>query len=132
MTDRLRSLRRIEAVQIQMVRRAEGRLAAAERACRDNEADKARLRDYVAGEGALGVPLARAALASLQSVDRRLAAAERERMAQRAALDLLRRRERVVATMADAAALAARRAAEDRDLAATMEAWLAGQGASLP
>ncbi len=132
MDGRLKSLRRIDAVQAQMVRLAEWRLAAAEHACRETAGDQARLREYVAGDGALGMPLARAALKSITLLDRRLARAEQERVSQKTALDQLRRRERTVATMADAAAAVARKASEDRDLATTMEAWLAAKGASLP
>ena len=125
MADRLKSLRRIEAVQQDMIRLAEWRLAAAETACRAFAADAARLRDYVSGEGSLGVTLGRSALKSLDVLDRRLAVAEQERVAQRAKLDALRRRDHVLGAVKRRAAAAARREDEARDLAMIMEAWLA-------
>ena len=132
MADRLKSLRRIEAVQAQMVRLAEWRLAAAERSCREAADDQARLRDYIAADDPHGLPLARAALQSIKDVDRKLASADRERTVQKTALDHLRRRERVASAMAEAAAAVARREGEDRDLTVTIEAWLAAQSTSLP
>jgi hypothetical protein len=132
MADRLASLRRIEAVQKQMVRLSDWRLALAQQACRDLEADRERLRGYIVGEGALGVPLAKAALNSLDTIEKRRAAAIAKRDAEIGRRDALRLRETVVARMTEEAALDARRAEEDRDLKTTMEAWLVARDASLP
>ena len=131
MASRLKSLERIQAVQTQMVRLTEWRLAAAEHACRDLVGDQTRLREYVsgaglAGESTLGAPLAKAALKSIHAVDRKLAQAERDREAAQRKLGTLKRRERVVASMTEQAQATARRADEDRDLARTLDAWFAG------
>ena len=125
MADRLKALRRIEKVQGEMGKLAEWRIAGAERRIADLAADRARLVDYVTGVGALGVPLGKAALRSMLSVDRQAAEAERMRELERAKLDVLRRRDRAVATAAGAAEREARSAAEAKELAAVMEAWLA-------
>ena len=129
MADRLKSLRRIEAVQADMIRLAEWRLAAADKACRELAEQAARLRDYVAGGGSPGVMLSRAALKSLGDIDRRLATAEQDRVAQRTLLEALRRRDHALDAVVQRAATAARRDGEARDLAATMEAWLASKPA---
>ena len=118
-------LRRLEAVQGQMVRLGEARLDGATRTCAALAADAARLRDYVAGEEGLGTPLAKAAVRSALATERRRAAAERERDALAARLGELRRRGRVVERMASEASSEARRADEDRALREAMDAWLA-------
>ena len=132
----LAGLKRIEAVQAQMVRLGEARLAAATLAAQSLAADAARLRDYLSGDGAdgaasalpLGAPLVRAALKTSLAIERRLAAAEGEKQVQVRRLDELRRRAGVVERMATDAAVAARRVEEDRALAQAMEAWLARRG----
>ena len=125
MADRLKSLRRLEAVQTDMIKLVEWRLTTAETACRELSADAARLRDYVSGEGSLGVTMGRAALRSLGDLDRRLAAAEQDRLAHRAKLDALRRRDHALGSVVRRAAEVERRDSEARDLAVTLEAWLA-------
>ncbi len=132
MADRLRSLRRIAAVQRQMVRLSEWRLAAAERSCHDVAADQARLQGYVVKEGSLGVALAKSALRSLHRLDGKLVTAERARDTSRDALESSKRRETVVTDLTDRVSRATRRANEDRELATTIESWLAAKGTSLP
>lgn len=127
MANRLETLRRIQAVQARMARLSEWSVAAAERTCRDLEADQRRLRDYVVADGSPGVSLAKAALKSLHAVDHRLAEAERERDQRKARCDQLQRREHVVARMTKSAAEAARRHEEDRKLSFTIEAWFAAK-----
>ena len=127
MRDRLTALRRIEAVQAEMVKLAEWRLVEAERRLGALRADQERLRDYVGG-GALGAPLAQAALRSIQALDRRIAESERERAQETQKRDTLRRRDKALGAMVDGAARAARRQAEASELATTMDAWLARQG----
>ncbi len=123
--ERSEALKRLEAVQGQMVRRGEARLAGAARSCATLAADAARLRDYVAGEQGLGTPLAKAAVKSALAIERQRTLAERERDALALRLTELRRHERVVGRMAADADLEARRASEDRALAEAMDAWLA-------
>ena len=125
MADRLKSLQRIAKVQAEMVKLAEWRIAAAERQIEALAQDRARLVDYVSTTGALGVPMAKAALRSMTVVDRRRDEIERARSAEAERLDGLRRRDRAVAAHADLAAREARRAGERIELAAVMEAWLA-------
>ncbi len=134
---KLAGLKRIEAVQAQMVRLGEARLAAATREAETLAADAARLRDYLAGDGMdgaapaaipLGAPLVKAALKTSLAIERRLAAAEREKGEQAERLAELRRRAGVVERMAADATVAARRVDEDRALAQAMEAWLAREG----
>ncbi len=136
MTDRLKTLRRIEAVQGEMIKLTEWRLAAAERACRDIAADARRLRGFIGGHdeesidgdfdrGPLGSTLTRAAQKALGSLNQRLAAAEQDRAEQRAKLDTLRRRDHAVHAATRRAATSARRDEEARELAAVVEAWLA-------
>ncbi len=132
----LAGLRRIEAVQAQMVRLGEARLAAATLATQTLAADAARLRHYLSGDGAegaasalpLGAPFIKAALRTSLAIERRLAVAEGEKQAQLRRLEELRRRAGVVERMATEAAVAARRVVEDRALAQAMEAWLARRG----
>ena len=131
MANRLAALERIQAVQAQMVRLTEWKLAAADKACRHLKADQERLRDYVAGENALGVLLAKAALKSMDAVESKLVQAEQVRALETDRLGALKRRENVASSMRATAAVEARRSEEDRDLAQTMEAWLASRGASL-
>jgi predicted nucleic acid-binding Zn-ribbon protein len=131
MADRLKNLLRIAEVQKQMVRLSEWRLAAADRTCRDLAADQARLQGYVVEEGALGVSLAKSALRSLHRLDRRLGDAERRRDNSKAALDASKRREHAVNDMTESARRAAERAQEDRELALTLETWLAAKDTSL-
>lgn len=126
MAARLKSLRRIEAVQAEMTRLAEWRLAAAERACRAAAEDKARLDAFVGDEVAVGAPLARAALRTSKGIERRLASAEAERALERDRLDALRRRDGALEAAVSRAAVAARREAEARELGEVIEAWLAG------
>ena len=134
--EKLAGLRRIEAVQAQMVRLGEARLAAATLAAHSLAADATRLRDYLSGDGAdgaasalpLGAPLVRAALKTSLAIERRLVAAEGEKQAQVRRLEELRRRAGVVERMSADAAVAARRVEEDRALAQAMEAWLARRG----
>ncbi len=133
---RLAGLKRIETVQAQMVRLSEARLAAATLEARNLAADAARLRDYLAGDGQegvplvipLGAPLVKAALKTSLAIERRFAAAERDRLAQTERLRELRARARAVERMGAEAAAAARRVDEDRALAQAMEAWLAREG----
>jgi hypothetical protein len=132
MADRLKSLQRIGRVQKQLVRLCEWRLASADQKCREFAADQARLQGYVIEEGALGVPLAKAALRSLHALDRKLAAAERERDSNKLALDKAKRRDHAVSNLTDDVRKVARRTDEDRELAATMESWLAAHDTSLP
>lgn len=132
MSKRLKSLRRIETVQGRLVALADLQLAQAERRCRALAEDQARLRDFIGTTDALGAPLAKAAVRASLATERRLVAAEAQMSAARARGETARRRERTVATMAETEAQVARRAADDRDLAETLEAWLAREAASLP
>ena len=125
MADRLRSLQRIAKVQAEMVKLAEWRVAAAERRIAALAEDRARLVDYAASAGALGEPLAKAALRSMLTIDRRASEVRRGQAAEQERLETLRRRDHAVAEMNAAAATEARRAAEAADLADVMEAWFA-------
>ena len=138
MADRLKTLRRIEVVQGELIKLTEWRLTLADKACHDLAADGTRLRAFIGGPddgsndgnhdgAALGLKLARAAQKTLGVLDRSLAAAEKDRTAQRAKLDALRRRDHAVHAATRRAETAARRDEEARDLAATMEAWLAAK-----
>ena len=123
--DRAKSLQRIAKVQAEMVKLSEWRVAAADRQIADLAADRARLADYAASEGSLGEALAKMALRSITTIDRRDSEVRRGREIEKARLDMLRRRDHAVAAMADAAVKAARRADEAAELVLTMEAWLA-------
>ena len=125
MADRARALQRIAKVQAEMVKLAEWRVAAADQQIAALAADRARLVDYAASAGALGEPLAKAALRSMVTIDRRVSEVRLGQVAEQARLDVLRRRDHAVAAMAEAATAAARRAAEAAELVSTMEAWLA-------
>lgn len=125
--DRAKSLQRIAKVQAEMVKLCEWRVAAADRQIADLAADRARLADYAASEGSLGEALAKMALRSMTTIDRRDSEVRRRCEIEKARLDTLRRRDHAVAAMADAATTAARRAEDARELVLTMEAWLARQ-----
>ena len=111
-----------------MVKLAEWRLLDEDRQLGALAADRARLADYAAGAGGLGVPLARAALRSMVAIDRRTEEVARCRLAEQARLEDLRRRDHAVARIKDAAAEEAHRATEAADLTSVMEAWLARGG----
>lgn len=129
-SDRARSLARIAAVQAEMVKLAEWKLAAARRD-RDNlEEERRLLATFVGGEEALGAGLARAALRTARVIDVRLAQVSDAIAALESQLQSLRRRDKAVAGMAGDARQAARREDEAVALGQTMEAWLAR--ASLP
>lgn len=130
--DRDRTLRRIAAVQADMVKLAEWRLAAADGRCRELEADRLRLAAFVSGESALGQPLAKAALRTAGAIDAGLRRATAEAATLKRELDVLRRRDHAVSAMAQEAAAAARRRLEASELDRTVEAWLAAKGSSLP
>jgi hypothetical protein len=132
MADRLKSLRRIGAVQAQMVRLAEWRLIEAERSCRDLKDAKTNLQSYVIEEGSLGVALAKAALRSLQAVETRLRIAEDNRTQNRAVLEAVKRRGKALENLTEEVARRAERTREDQALAETIEVWLARKGDSLP
>jgi hypothetical protein len=132
MADRQKSLRRLVAVQGQMVRLNEWRLAQAEQSCRMIEESQTRLQTYVVEEGALGATLARAALRSLHGLDKLLAEAERQRAASQKALEGAKQRAKTAEKVSDRVGREARRSAEDRELARVVETWLAAKGTSLP
>ena len=125
--DRAKSLQRIAKVQAEMVKLAEWRVAAADRQIAALADDRARLADYAASAGALGEPLARAALRSMLTIDGRASEVRLGKAAEQARLDGLRRRDHAVAAMAEAAAADARRAREAAELVVATEAWLARQ-----
>jgi hypothetical protein len=128
-TERLASLRRIARVQAQMTRLCEWKLTRAEQTCRDLAEDKTRLQSYVVEQGSLGVPLAKAALRSLHALDTRLSEAQLVRDESRVGLDRSKRRQRTVAEIEGRVETVVRRADEDRDLATTLDAWLAARRA---
>ncbi len=129
-SDRARSLARIAAVQAEMVKLAEWKLAAARRD-RDALAEERRLlATFVGGEEVLGAGLARAALRTARVIDVRLVQVESGIAALEDQLDNLRRRDKAVTGVAGEARQAARREEEAVALGETMEAWLAR--ASLP
>lgn len=132
MTARAKTLQRLADVQKQMVRLSEWRVAGAERARRDLAEQSELLSRYVVEEGALGEPLARAALRSLHRLDGQLSCAERKRETDKAALVAAKRREHVVDALADTATKETRRASNRADLAQTIEAWLVACKTSLP
>ncbi len=127
MSERLKALRRVRAVQAQVKRMAEGRLAAAERreaALADAAAD---LGAFVA-EGCPAGDLAR--LAVLQT--RRLALQRRDAEAERAAraetVAEADRRHRLTERRIEELDADVRRAAERRDLQNLLDAFLARPG----
>ena len=128
MADRLKSLQRIAKVQAEMVKLAEWRIAAADRQIVALGEDRARLADYAAGAGGLGVPLAKAALRSMIAIDRLAEDLTSARQDESMRLQSLRRRDHAVTRIKDAALEQARRDGEAADLAIVMEAWLAGRG----
>ena len=106
MADRLKSLVRIAKVQAEMVKLAEWRLLDADRQLDALAADRARLAEYAAGAGGLGVPLAKAALRSMVAIDRRADEVARARVGEQARLQGLRRRDHAVVRIKDAAVAA--------------------------
>ena len=128
MADRLASLKRIARVQADMVKLAEWRVAAADRQIAALNDDRARLADYASSAGALGEPLARAALRSMVALDRRGAEVRRGQADEQGRLGTLRRRDRAVAAMTAAAATEARRVAAATELVSVIEAWLSRHG----
>lgn len=131
MSERLARLKRIAAVQKRMGELAELRVATAERECATLAADQLRLRDYILDQGPLHPTFAGAILRATHAVDKKLVDAGHLRDRQQADRDGLKRREHAVEALVDKTARAVARAREERDLAETMEAWLA-RGASLP
>lgn len=128
--DRAKSLARIVAVQSEMVKRAEWKLATARRQRASLDEERRLLAALVACEQPLGQGLARAALRTAAGLDVRVAVAVAEVDQLESELRSLKRRDKAVSRMAEEADMAARRADEAKSLNATMEAWLAR--ASLP
>lgn len=129
-SDRAKSLARIAAVQAELVKLAEWKLAAA---CRDRDAladERRLLASFVGGEEALGAGLATAALRTARVVEVRMAQVATEIAGLQSQLQSLRRRDKVVVDMAGEARRSAQREGEAVALSETMEAWLAR--ASLP
>ena len=129
-SDRARTLARIAAVQAEMVKLAEWKLAAARRDRDSLEEERRLLATFVGGEEALGAGLARAALRTARVIDIRIAQVDDAVAALESHLRSLRCRDKAVAGMAGEARQAARREDEAVALGETMEAWLAR--ASLP
>ena len=129
-SDRAGNLARIAAVQAEMVKLAEWKLAAARRDRDAIEEERRLLSTFVGGEEALGAGLARAALRTARVIEVRIAQVEDEVAALESQLRSLRCRDKAVAGMARDARQAARREDESVALGETMEAWLAR--ASLP
>ena len=129
-SDRARNLARIAAVQAEMVKLAEWKLAAARRDRDALEEERRLLATFVGGEEALGAGLARAALRTARVIEIRIAQVEDAVGSLESQLRSLRRRDKAVAGMAGEARQAARREDEAVALGQTMEAWLAR--ASLP
>ena len=129
-SDRARSLARIAAVQAEMVKLAEWKLAAARRDRDALEEERRLLATFVGGEEALGAGVARAALRTARGIEIRIAQVEDAVGSLESQLRSLRRRDKAVTGMAGEARQAARREDEAVALGQTMEAWLAR--ASLP
>ena len=129
-SDRARSLARIAAVQAEMVKLAEWKLAAARRDRDALEEERRLLATFVGGEEALGAGVARAALRTARVIEIRIAQVEDAVGSLESQLRSLRRRDKAVTGMAGEARQAARREDEAVALGQTMEAWLAR--ASLP
>lgn len=129
-SDRARNLARIAAVQAEMVKLAEWKLAAARRDRDALEEERRLLATFVGGEEALGAGLARAALRTARVIEIRIAQVENTVGSLESQLRSLKRRDKAVAGMAGEARQAARREDEAVALGQTMEAWLAR--ASLP
>ena len=129
-SDRARNLARIAAVQAEMVKLAEWKLAAARRDRDALEEERRLLATFVGGEEALGAGLARAALRTARVIEIRIAQVEDAVGSLESQLRSLRRRDKAVTGMAGEARQAARREDEAVALGQTMEAWLAR--ASLP
>lgn len=127
---RASGLARIAAVQAEMVKLAEWRLAAAQRRMEGLDQERRMLAALVACQEPLGEKLARAALRTAAGLDGRIAVASAEIDALGHELRALRCRDKVAAKLSDEARATARRVDEAAALGATMEAWLAR--ASLP
>ncbi len=129
-SNRAKSLARIAAVQAELVKLAEWKLAAASRDRDALEEERRLLAGFVGGEEALGAALAAAALRTARVVETRMAQVAREIAGLESQVQSLRRRDKVVADMAGGARRAAQREDEAVALTETMEAWLGR--ASLP
>ncbi len=132
MADRAKALGRVLAVQRQVVRLAEWRLAALQRQCAEIKDDQACLQAFVAGEEALTPLLSAAAFGRGQSLLQAAAERESQAQAQSVATDAARQRERLAEKLVEAVRAEARRAAEKRHLEEAVEAWARRGDASFP
>lgn len=130
-SDRARALKRIAAVQADMVKFADSKVARAQ-ATRSRVVEEiGHLSSFTSGEGALGPTLTRAVLRTAKSLESQRIAAERDVDAALAVLQAAKRREHAAKALCEDAGRAARREAEGKALSDTLEAWLAGRS-SLP
>lgn len=129
-SERAASLARIAAVQAEMVKLAEWKLAAARRTHDGLLEERRLLATFVGGEEALGAGLARSALRTARTTAGKIAQVEGEVAVLESQLRDLKCRDKAVAGLAGKAREAARREGEAVALAATMDAWLARAGAS--
>ena len=131
MRDRLKALKRVLAVQKQMVELAEWRLAASQRQHAELKADQVRLHEFVSGES-LGPLLSAAAFKRGRSLQDAVARADVVLATRTQHGDAMRRRESLAEKLVDKAVAEADQAAEKRNLQETIEAWSWGKDASFP
>ena len=132
MRDRVKSLKRVLAVQRQVVRIAEWRLGTLKQQCVELKADQVRLHEFVSGGERLSPQLSAAAFKTGQSLIGAILKREGEASRQSVHTDAMRRREKLAEQLVDKVVAVADQAAEKRALEETIEASAWRDDASFP
>ena len=131
MRDHVKSLKRVLAVQQQIVKLAEWRLNASQRQSVELKADQVRLDDFIAGEN-LTPLLSVAAFKRGKTLQIAVARVDAAVATQTLHSDAMRRREKLAEKLVDKAVREAEQVAEKRHLEETIEAWSWREDASFP
>jgi hypothetical protein len=132
MRDRLKSAKRVLAVQHQMVKLAEWRLGVLQRQGSELQADRDRLHEFVSGGDPLSPLLSSAAFVRGQHLQKALVQCEADQQAQTQHKDTMRRREKLAEKLVDKAKAEAAHAFEKRALQEVIEAAAWVDDASFP
>ncbi|MGD0633106.1 MAG: hypothetical protein ABSA13_02330 [Beijerinckiaceae bacterium] len=132
MRDRLKSSKRILAVQTQLVKLAEWKLNNIKRQTVELQADQARLQEFVSNADSLSPLLSAAAFKRSKSLQTALVKSQANVASQTLHTDAMKRREKLAEGLADKMRAAASNAAEKRQLEETIEAASWTDDASFP
>jgi hypothetical protein len=132
MADRVKTMKRLLAVQQKMVQIAEWRLGALNRQATELKEDQVRLREFMGGDERLSPLLSAAAFKRGKMLQVAIVGTEAKAVAQSRHRDAMRRKEKLAEKLVDKIAAQADREAEKRELADIIDAMPAKDDASFP